>query len=565
MKIILKEYLASLKERDELDKLVLPNLLSVIGLRVLNSPMRGTRQNGVDIAAVGRILDEDEKDYLYLFCIKAGNISRRNWDGGAQEVRSELNEIKDVYLRSHVAREYSSLPVKICLCFGGELEESVLANWAGYTEENSTDSRHYEEWNGDRLADLMIKRLLARELLEEAARRNFQKAVAMANEPQACYDYTRAFLLDLLREDRDSDQEQLRTLRQSCICLHAVVIWSKEIGNFEGVYRITELGVLLCWHSIRKIRPSPSPNAHDRTLMMIFDQFVSIHLQASDEYLEKTTGRHGSHLHALSVAVRSHEPIDVNLALFELLGRVAMRGIWEQVLAKISSEPESEAAKNHQDEADKSLNAIIELINSNPTLRSPIRDDHMIEIALVMYLAQLQGDESRLLPWVSEIAEKCSFALIVNSKYPTCFGDYVDLLAHPVSADQEYRDEACAGSILYPYLYLWMANVASVEEVEAFSTRLKEKIPKCTHQAWMPDEDSDEQLWVGEQGHGICITDLGPNRPAGDIAEDLNLALRTCTALNDISAMKFGLIPLLLTACRHYRFPISPAFWFLKS
>jgi len=97
MKIILKEYLASLRERGDLDKSVLPNLLSEIGLRVLNTPMVGTRQNGVDIAAVGKVKGEDEQDYLYLFVIKAGNVKRNDWDGGAQAVRAELNEAREVY------------------------------------------------------------------------------------------------------------------------------------------------------------------------------------------------------------------------------------------------------------------------------------------------------------------------------------------------------------------------------------------------------------------------------------------------------------------------------------
>ncbi len=124
MKIILKEYLASLKERGDLDKSVLPNLLSEIGLLVLNVPMIGTRQNGVDIAAVGKVKGEDKQRYLYLFCIKAGNVTRRDWEVSEQSVRPELNEIKDVYLRSNVAQEYVDLPVKICLCCGGDLEET---------------------------------------------------------------------------------------------------------------------------------------------------------------------------------------------------------------------------------------------------------------------------------------------------------------------------------------------------------------------------------------------------------------------------------------------------------
>lgn len=54
MKLILKQYLSSLKEREELDAL-LPDLLSQMGLNVFSRPGRGTRQDGVDVAAFGSI------------------------------------------------------------------------------------------------------------------------------------------------------------------------------------------------------------------------------------------------------------------------------------------------------------------------------------------------------------------------------------------------------------------------------------------------------------------------------------------------------------------------------
>ena len=43
MKLIIQEYLASLKERGELDA-ILPDLLSELGLNVYSRPRRGTRQ-----------------------------------------------------------------------------------------------------------------------------------------------------------------------------------------------------------------------------------------------------------------------------------------------------------------------------------------------------------------------------------------------------------------------------------------------------------------------------------------------------------------------------------------
>src|SRR2546425_632665 len=54
MKLIIREYLGSLRERGELDA-ILPDLLSQMGLNVYSRPARGTRQDGVDVGAVGSL------------------------------------------------------------------------------------------------------------------------------------------------------------------------------------------------------------------------------------------------------------------------------------------------------------------------------------------------------------------------------------------------------------------------------------------------------------------------------------------------------------------------------
>lgn len=563
MKIILKEYLASLKERGDLDKSVLPNLLAEIGLRVLNTPMIGTRQNGVDIAAVGKIKGEDKERYLYLFCIKAGNVTRRDWGVGVQAVRPELDEIRDVYLRSNVAAEHAALPVRIVLCCGGELDESVLMNWAGYSTQNETDKVKYQEWNGYRLAELIMRSLLARELLDEAPRRHFQKAVAMVNEPSACYQYSSAFLHDLLEEGLEPSVQLLR-LRQAYICLNAVTTWAIEADNLESIYTVSELGVLLCWNIVRGQPHRRRPGKHDQELNVLLDQFIKLYLICSEQYLAKTAYEHSKTLHALSTSVRSREAVDVNLALFELLGRLAIYGCWTQALSQSFAGKNDDFAKALRDNTIRVLDTIVQLVNSNPTLNSPFKDDHMIEIALVMYLAQLTGSAFRFVPWLKSVAQQTTIALAINSYYPTCFRDYVDVLNHPVGADESYRAEACSGSILYPYLFVWLESATSDDEIVEFKKNLSKYLPNCTHQAWLPDEDTDARIWRGETYHGVCITDLSPQRGLEAVAETLNLAIESCMDINEISAVKSGLAVLFLAACRHYRLPIPPHFWFVK-
>ena len=67
MKLILRQYLESFKERGKLDVL-LPDLLLQMGLEVFLTPGIGSRQYGVDVGAIGSI-DGGEKK-VYLFSIK---------------------------------------------------------------------------------------------------------------------------------------------------------------------------------------------------------------------------------------------------------------------------------------------------------------------------------------------------------------------------------------------------------------------------------------------------------------------------------------------------------------
>ena len=121
MKLIIREYLASLRERGELDA-ILPDLLSQLGLNVYSRPARGTRQDGVDVGAVGSVNGGPEK--VYLFSIKAGDLTRKEWDGdAAQSLRPSLNEILDSYIPNRIPVEHREKEIVICITIGGDVQE----------------------------------------------------------------------------------------------------------------------------------------------------------------------------------------------------------------------------------------------------------------------------------------------------------------------------------------------------------------------------------------------------------------------------------------------------------
>lgn len=101
MKLVVMHYLRSLRERGELDA-IFPDLLAESGFEILTRPRRGTRQAGVDVAAVGADPDRDGVRSLFLFTIKSGDLTREHWDAGQQAVRPSLNGILDDYIPNRI-------------------------------------------------------------------------------------------------------------------------------------------------------------------------------------------------------------------------------------------------------------------------------------------------------------------------------------------------------------------------------------------------------------------------------------------------------------------------------
>src|SRR6185295_2144233 len=134
MKLLISDYIGSLKERRELDA-ILPDLLSELGFHVFSRPGIGTAQRGVDVAAVGKDARGNEK--VYLFCVKPGDLTRQEWDGNPQKMRPSLNEILDDYIPNRIPAAYRKLGVVIVLCLGGNVHENVRSQVSTFTKRHS--------------------------------------------------------------------------------------------------------------------------------------------------------------------------------------------------------------------------------------------------------------------------------------------------------------------------------------------------------------------------------------------------------------------------------------------
>lgn len=316
MKLIIKEYLSSLRERGELDA-VLPDLLSQMGLNVFSRPGRGTRQDGVDVGAVGSLNGDPEK--VYLFTIKPGDLTRPAWDSEVQSVRPSLNEILDAYIPTRLPNEHRGKDIVICICCGGDILEPVRPALEGFIQQNTKGNISFEEWNGDKLASLIQTNFLREDLLPKGARSHLRKSLAMIDEPETSYTHFAAVIRSLSAVDALSDAERVTAIRQMSLCLWILFAWTRDAANMEAAYLSGELTLLHAW-SIARLYAGQKKKVPE-AIEAAFSSIFSAYQQISTAFLAQNVLPHVSKLHGLSSAVRASCSLEVNLKLFDLLGR----------------------------------------------------------------------------------------------------------------------------------------------------------------------------------------------------------------------------------------------------
>lgn len=570
MKLVFREYLASLRERRELD-VVLPDLLSELDFNVISRPSVGTRQYGVDVAAVGSELDPQtgiSEEKLFLFSIKQGDLTRNDWDGTTQALRGSINEITDFYIPVRIADQYKHMKVVICLCFGGEIHEAIQDIVTQYIKIKTNERVSFQIWNGDLLAGKLTQGVLQQQLVDERLRSSFQKSVAMIDEPDIAYQHFCNLAKGLLGGEDLKPQSRLTSVRQVYICLWVLFVWARAAGNLEAPYRASERVILLAWEHIKVHIDAKQQKKIADDMGGTFAALVDLHFQIWDEFLGKKVLPYVHVRHGISAAVNTSTSVDISLKLFETLGRIAQRGLW--LLWQISGDDtvpqrclKAEAGDPSKfDEASKLASQISHLISNNPSLLSPIADEQSIDIGVALtFLSMMEKWQPFAVDYCDHLLENYRFTYWTHGGYPTIDASYRNLISHPRECTETYREGQTKGSTLIPLLMAWATSRGETKRTREFVAFAKESLKHCTMQAWLPGGNSEEMLYRGISGHGLALTDIPVTADGAAAIKMLNSEVSRDGHLMTLSAVKHGHWPILVMACRHYRLPLPPHLW----
>jgi hypothetical protein len=557
MKLLLKQYLSSLNERDELD-VVLPDIMSEVGYTVISRPKRGTTQYGVDVAAVGPHPKTGERA-LFLLSIKSGDLARADWATGKQALRPSLEEIIEVYIPKHVPVRYRDLPIIVALCFGGDIQEDVRLRVDGFIDKNTNPGKlDFEEWNGDHIANLIATGLLRENIFPKAMQTSFRKAVALVDEPTVCAAHFHDLLRQLVETPPKKLAERLCLARQIYLATWTIFVWCRDAENLEAAYRVSALATLRMWDLCH---PHFGKAKLAKELAEVMQKMISLSHIIAAAFIEQHVAPYCETEDGLGISVPSASSVDINLKLFEVLGRVALSGLWlihTKAFQPDGVDPDYESALDTA--LQDSLNMICNMIKNNQVFYTPLRDDHAIEITLTaLFLMQCKAYEF-LANWIKQIALSSIFSHRSNGQYPCALCEYADLAMHP-KAVEGYQEEATVGSILYPTLGVWLAIFKDTESFHYLAEFHAKDMTHSTWQLWIPDTTSEEHFYLNSAVHGSCISHLTTSNGPEALLEQVRKEIIACMEFGELSAIQYGQWPVVLMACQVYRLPIPPHFW----
>ena len=184
---------------------------------------------------------------MFLFSVKAGDLNRSEWNGGrVQDLRPSLEEMLDDYIPNRIPSEYRKLKVVIVIVVGGVIRQEVAPLVESFKRRQTTRKISFQEWNGDKIAELLLAGLLREKVLPKPLQSSFRKAVAMVDTPDVAYDHF-ARLLVAFKGWIKTDADRVRVGRQVYICLWVVFVWARDADNLDAPYRASELALLNLW------------------------------------------------------------------------------------------------------------------------------------------------------------------------------------------------------------------------------------------------------------------------------------------------------------------------------
>lgn len=530
MRLVIQEFLALLKERAELDRL-LPDLLVAMGYEVIKRAHQGEVEHGVDVAAVKR---DDGPPKLYIFQVKKGDIGPREWDVGHNSVRASLNAISDVRFKDCGVPDAADAERVVVVVHNGELRGNVKENWKGFEDDYKYK---LERWDLGTLTDLIERHMLSEYLFPDAFRHLMRKGLAFLDVPGYDFHHFTALLDRYFAPEAGAltDKaigEKLTTLRLVMAVAHKYALEAEDLAPSLFV---SERCVLRSWGWLL------GHGRLDGAARRQFEEVLRLYLDHLMAYVQRIAP-------AMDVqnGLAFNDAADVVEYPLRAMEVVGTLGLAASFVRQYGSAELTEAVGD-------ALEGCVR--QNHSACANPLLDRHQIPMFLGVWGLLATGRAETALWWINEAVARLALRKRRGKPLPEAFNNIEAVIEYEATGERppHFHDES--STLIY-----FLCELLAIFQADDAYVRFKGAFEEVNLQVWYPPSDVEAHLFINEVDSGVSEVSITLPETLDELRADI-LARAEHQPPIELTTAQRGLPYLVLLACKHYGTPIFPQVW----
>lgn len=519
MRLILKDYIETLKEEIELETL-LENILIMNDFTDIVRPQKGVAQHGVDFSA-------KKNGAIYLFVLKQKDIDKNNWNSGNNAVRPTLDEIQDVYIQERIKESGSK--INIVVCTNGIIKQNVQSDWNGYISRNSKENIKYLFWGIDELTAMTEQVLLNEYLFENDIKSDLRKSLYFYEE-DVNFVYYKKLLEKLISKINISDRRKKVYKKYLIVYLliNKMCIAYASEKNVKLAEKMSEKALIVFWKFIMK-NNLYEKNEEIETLIVLYKQYE----ECCENYLKEI-----KKVYNYSPSFPIYSPLEYRITIYEVIGFISSYTYYLYYYY------------GKTNEVMENINILITIINNNAGFFYPVFDLNSIEInTLIFLLKEIGNNQAEIL--VNILISKMIYRMNMSKYYPVEYENYDKALMIEFNEDV---DEFNA-SVLITNLLEWMKIFKNEEEIKNVIDYLYKKFPNMTLNTIQIDLQSENGYFEENIYDSIVSYVLDYKETLIDVNSTID-KINDNNKLSEYNFFRYGSLPILFITARNYRIPL---------
>lgn len=450
LRLIIKDYLENLKERNELDY-IFPILLDQMNFTVVKTAKssQGQPEYGKDIIAIG---DYKGKKTLYIFQIKAGVDKDVNKEtlAGKNGIRESMTQAQEVDFKDSSKPELNDLPRRYVLVHNGEINQNDRLIFESYIEKNFPDN-NFERWGIEDLTNHFSEYLLNEYVLTNPEHVNLlKKTLAFIDVPENDFSHFKKLIVSILESEKSYNKKQFVKMTSTlCIISQLVYHYSKESDNLVPARECLTFVLLQTWGWILEQKAEKRKEVINQ-----YQNLQGIHFLMMQNYLSKIVPVALKNDGLFSEYGGQYEEVGYPLRSLDFLGYYVYHLFSYNYLNEIGLKFGNRGFENILKDAGVTLNNII---NNNSGCCRPLLDNHSIPILLSIKYFKLMNMKIEIFNFISSTLNNVSLIKASHKRLPELYNNVYQLIEY-VTRDERPTSYSDKSSYLLLILFEILAQ-----------------------------------------------------------------------------------------------------------